>query len=38
MRALPSSLRKQLETSVLAARRAAESASRAALDGPRRVR
>jgi hypothetical protein len=31
MRALPSNLRKQLETSVLAARRAAESASRAAL-------
>ena len=33
MRALPSALRKQLETAVLAARRAAESASRAALDG-----
>jgi hypothetical protein len=32
MRALPSSLRKQLETSVLAARRAAELASRAAID------
>jgi MmeI, DNA-methyltransferase domain len=32
MRALPSSLRKQLETSVLAARRAAEAASRAAID------
>ncbi|WP_375503681.1 DNA methyltransferase [uncultured Jatrophihabitans sp.] len=31
MRALPSNLRKQLETSVLAARRAAESASSAAL-------
>src|SRR5947209_1229770 len=33
MRALDSNLRKQLETAVLAARRAAESASRAALDG-----
>lgn len=33
MRALSSVLRKQLETSVLAARRAAESASRAAIDG-----
>jgi hypothetical protein len=33
MRALPSDLRKQLETSVLAARRAAESASRASLEG-----
>jgi hypothetical protein len=33
VRALSSPLRKQLETSVLAARRAAESASRAALDG-----
>ena len=33
MRALSSPLRKQLETSVLAARRAAESASRAAIDG-----
>jgi MmeI, DNA-methyltransferase domain len=33
MRALPPDLRKQLETSVLAARRAAESASRAALAG-----
>ena len=32
MRALSSNLRKQLETAVLAARRAAESASRAALD------
>ena len=32
MRALPSSLRKQLETSVLAARRAAEAASRAAIE------
>ena len=32
MRALPSPLRKQLETSVLAARRAAESASRAAIE------
>jgi hypothetical protein len=32
MRALPSLLRKQLETSVLAARRAAEAASRAAID------
>ena len=33
MRALSSALRKQLETSVLAARRAAESASRAAVEG-----
>lgn len=33
MRALSSPLRKQLETAVLAARRAAESASRAAIDG-----
>jgi hypothetical protein len=33
VRALPSSFRKQLETGVLAARRAAESASRAAIDG-----
>src|SRR3954467_4660588 len=33
MRALTSSLRKQLESAVLAARRASESASRAALDG-----
>ncbi len=33
MRALPSALRKQLETSVLAARRAAESASRAGVEG-----
>ena len=33
MRALLSSLRKQLETSVLAARRAAEAASRAAIEG-----
>src|SRR3954462_7033569 len=33
VRALSSALRKQLEVSVLAARRAAESASRAALDG-----
>ena len=33
MRALSSNLRKQLETAVLAARRAAESASRAAVDG-----
>jgi hypothetical protein len=33
MRALPSPLRKQLETAVLAARRAAEGASRAAVDG-----
>jgi hypothetical protein len=33
MRALSSSLRKQLETSVLAARRVGESASRSALDG-----
>ena len=33
MRALSSALRKQLETSVLAARRAAESASRAGVDG-----
>jgi hypothetical protein len=33
MRALSSDLRKQLETSVLAARRAAEGASRAAVDG-----
>ena len=33
MRALPSPLRKQLETAVLGARRAAESASRAAIDG-----
>jgi hypothetical protein len=33
MRALPSLLRKQLETSVLAARRAAESASGAAIEG-----
>ena len=32
MRALPSFLRKQLETSVLAARRAAEAASRAAIE------
>jgi hypothetical protein len=32
MRALPSSLRKQLETSVLAARRAAETAARAAIE------
>ena len=32
MRALPSLLRKQLETSVLAARRAAEAASRAAIE------
>ena len=32
MRALPSNLRKELETAVLAARHAAESASRAALD------
>ena len=32
MRALPSPLRKQLETSVLAARRASESASRAAIE------
>ena len=33
MRALPSALRKRLEIAVLAARRAAESASRAAIDG-----
>ncbi len=33
MRALPPPLRKQLETSVLAARRAAESASRAVIEG-----
>jgi hypothetical protein len=33
VRALSSSLRKQLETSVLAARRVAESASRASIDG-----
>ena len=33
MRALPSNLRKQLETAFVAARRAAESASRAAFDG-----
>lgn len=33
MRALSTSLRKQLETSVLAARRAAEGASRAAIEG-----
>jgi hypothetical protein len=33
MRAISSPLRKQLETAVLAARRAAESASRAAIDG-----
>jgi hypothetical protein len=33
MRALSSNLRKQLETAVLAARRAAEGASRAAVDG-----
>jgi hypothetical protein len=33
MCALPAPLRKQLETAVLAARRAAESASRAAIDG-----
>ena len=33
MRALPSPLRKQLETAVLSARRAAEGASRAAIDG-----
>ena len=33
MRALPAPLRKQLETAVLGARRAAESASRAAIDG-----
>jgi hypothetical protein len=33
MRALPSDLRRQLEARVLAARRTAESASRAALDG-----
>jgi hypothetical protein len=33
MRALSTSLRKQLETSVLAARRASESASRAAIEG-----
>ncbi len=33
MRALPAPLRKQLETAVLAARRASESASRAALEG-----
>lgn len=33
MRALASSLRKQLETAVLAGRRASEAASRAALDG-----
>lgn len=32
MRALPANLRKELETAVLSARRAAESASRAALD------
>lgn len=33
MRALPAPLRKQLETAVLAARRAAEAASRAAIEG-----
>ena len=33
MRTLPSPLRKQLETAVLAARRAAESAARAAIEG-----
>lgn len=33
MRALPSPLRKQLETAVLSARRTAEGASRAAIDG-----
>ncbi len=33
MRALSAPLRKQLESAVLAARRASESASRAALDG-----
>lgn len=33
MRALPADLRKKLESAVLAARRAAESASRASLDG-----